>query len=177
MAMRVGSEGQVVAFEPDPGAVKKLKLHVALNRLSNVKVFEAAVSRVTGYGQLFLPAGGGSAVSHFRFHEWDDMIGVDSIEVATVAPDELVARGEIRLPNLIKIDVQGHGGSAVAGSLESIRRSLPIIAFSNHSDAEMNGVREQLEPLSYQPVHFDGSACSWGEFSEALLVASLTVPN
>ena len=120
----------MVAFEPDPGAAKRLRYHVKANRLSNVKVIEAAVSRTIGAAELFLPAGKGSAVSHFRFHDADKMTGVHSIEVAMVAPDILVAEGEIRLPDLIKIDVQGHGADAVAGAINSIRNKLPIIAFA-----------------------------------------------
>jgi FkbM family methyltransferase len=176
MSMQVGPNGQVVAFEPDPGAARRLRYHVEANRLSNVRVIEAAASRTIGAAELFLPAGKGSAVSHLRFHEADKMAGVDSIGVATVAPDGLVSDGEIRLPDLIKIDVQGHGADAVAGAMDSIRKKLPIIAFSNHSDVEMAGVRGLLEPLSYRPVRFDGSSCSWGNFTEALLVPGSRLP-
>jgi FkbM family methyltransferase len=174
MSLQVGPNGQVV--EPDPGAAGRLRFHVEANHLSNVKVIEAAVSRTIGAAELFLPADKGSAVSHFRFHEADKMSGVDSIEVATVAPDVLVSAGEIRLPDLIKIDVQGHGADAVAGAVDSIRKKLPIIAFSNHSNAEVIGVRELLEPLSYRPDRFEGTLCSWGNFTEALLVPGGRLP-
>jgi len=154
MAMQVGPTGQVAAFEPDPGAFRRLQYHVEINRLSNVRLFEAAASRTSGRGSLYLPGGK----------------GVDSISVRTIAPDDLVAEGKIRAPHIIKIDVQGHGAEAVAGAINTIRTTLPIIAFSNHSEAERSGIQRLLEPLSYTPVHFDGSSCAWLDITEALLI-------
>jgi FkbM family methyltransferase len=170
MARQVGLTGQVVAFEPDPAAFIRLKLHVDLNKLSNVKLFEAAVSGKDGIEQLFFPGGQGSAVSHFKFNDADNMSGVASAAVRTIAPDRLVAEGAIRLPDIIKIDVQGHGADAVAGALGAIKKALPIIAFSNHSESERDGVRNLLAPLSYRPRSFDDAACHWEDLTEALLI-------
>ena len=171
--MQVGQTGQVVAFEPDPGAFRRLKYHVDLNHLSNVRLFEAAASRTSGRGSLYLPGGKGSAVSHFRYYASDDMTGVDSISVPTVAPDDLVAEGKVRAPHIIKIDIQGHGAEAVAGAINAIRTTLPIIAISNHSEAERSGISKRLagRPLIlYARLHFDGSSCAWLDITEALLI-------
>jgi FkbM family methyltransferase len=170
MAMHVGPAGQVIAFEPDPGAFQRLQYHVKLNDLSNVQLFAAAASRKTGTGTLYLPCGKGSAVSHFLYHESDDVAGIDRIAVPTIAPDDLVAQGKIRAPHIIKIDVQGHGGAAVAGAINAIRTKLPIIAFSNHSEAESSEIQSLLEPLSYKPIGFDGASCKWDDIREALLI-------
>ena len=178
MARHVGAGGAVVSFEPDPVAFGRLKRHVELNKLTNVKIYQAAVSRENGNRQMFFPNGKGAAVSHFRFYETDDMRGVPSAEVQTISPDRLVALGAIRLPNIIKVDVQGHGAESIAGAFNAIQQSLPIIAFSNHSDAERDGTRALLEPLSYQPTRFDGSPCSWEDLTEVLLVpASFARPG
>jgi hypothetical protein len=102
------------------------------------------------------------------------MTGVNSILVPTIAPDDLVVEGKIRAPHIIKIDVQGHGAEAVAGAINAIRTTLPIIAFSNHSEAERSGIQSLLEPLSYSPLHFDGSSCGWRDITEALLIPGQT---
>src|SRR5262249_23448178 len=52
MAMQVGPAGQVVSFEPDPAAFCRLKYHVQINRLSNVVLFQAAVSNKAGSMKL-----------------------------------------------------------------------------------------------------------------------------
>jgi FkbM family methyltransferase len=158
MAKSVGPNGQVVAFEPDPAAFSRLRYHVSKNCLNNVRLFDAAASRTTGQGELFLS---GSSVSHFRYYAEDDMTGVRSITVRTIAIDDLVQSGSIRKPDLIKVDVQGHGAEALAGAAKSIEASLPIIAFSNHSDAERDGTAALLAPMGYSPRFLDGAICAW----------------
>ncbi len=44
----VGSGGKVVAFEPFPPNLRYLRRHLALNRITNVEVIEAAVSETMG---------------------------------------------------------------------------------------------------------------------------------
>jgi hypothetical protein len=63
MAMQVGPTGEVVAFEPDPGAFRRLQYHIELNHLSNVRLFAAGASRKSGRGRLYLP---GSRALLFR---------------------------------------------------------------------------------------------------------------
>jgi len=81
--------------------------------------------------------------------------------VTSVVADDLVASGEIRLPNLIKLDVQGHGAQALQGSIRCINKSLPVIVFSNHSRWELEGVRALLTPLGYADFNFAGESISW----------------
>jgi FkbM family methyltransferase len=171
--MRVGPEGQAVAFEPDPVAYRRLVKHVSMNKnLQNVVTFEAAASSETGQSTLYFPSGlgPGSACSHMQYLADNDMTETPSITIRTVAPDDLVESNTIRAPDFIKIDVQGHGAKALAGSINSIRKSWPVIAFSQHSEAELNGIRELLEPLGYTPVkNFSGRQAGWTE--SAVLIA------
>ncbi len=161
MALQFGLEGQVAAFEPDPGAFSRLALHVRKNRLANVVLFEAAVSNLAGSSRLITDHGEGSSFSHFRYEDEPAPEESLTLAVATVAPDELVAQGRIRLPDLIKVDVQGHGAQALAGSIASIRARLPIVIFSNHSPWELAGTRELLEPLGYSAMSLGGEPMPW----------------
>jgi FkbM family methyltransferase len=173
MAMTVGPSGQVVAFEPDPAAFYRLRYHVSKNCLKNVRLFDAAASRTTGRGDLFLPGGQGTAYSHFKYYADNDMTGIASLSVRTVALDDLVQSGSIRLPDLIKIDVQGHGAEALAGATNSIKASLPIIAFSTHSDAERDGTKDLLAPMGYSPRSLGGTVCAWTDISDP----KIFIPN
>jgi len=170
MAMTLGPKGQVVAFEPDPAAFSRLRHHVSKNNLNNVRLFNAAASRVNGRGALFLPGGQGSSDSHLKYYAYDDMTGTASLSVQMVAIDDLVQAGSIRLPDLIKIDVQGHGAEALAGAVNSIKANLPIIAFSNHSDAERDGTKDILAPMGYSPRSLDGTDCAWADIATAVLI-------
>lgn len=174
MAAQVGATGQVIAFEPDPAAFDKLRRHVAMNRLSNVKLYNSAVSASSGVGTLYLPHGhnAGSSNSHFQY-DGQNVTDIPHLTVETVSPDDLVKRNEIRLPSIIKIDVQGHGAHAVAGAIKSITEANPIIAFSNHSVEEIAGARRLLEPLGYTPETLSGSALPWDRIQrvdECLLI-------
>jgi len=170
VAMQCGPTGRVVAFEPDPVAFKRLLRHVKLNALGNVKIYQRAASDRTGRSVLFTPGGQGSSNSHLLYYADNDMTGTPRIEIETVAIDELVDSGEIRAPSLIKVDAQGHGGNALQGAGKTIAQSLPLIAFSNHSDAEIEATRRILDPLGYMPEALHGQSIPWSAVDEALLV-------
>ena len=160
MAMQMGERGQVAAFEPDPGAFRRLAYHVRINKLTNVRLFQAAVS-AGGTGKLITTHGLGSSMSHFQYE--DEPLSTDSqtIKVETLAPDELVRKGEIRLPDVIKVDVQGHGAKALTGSIESIKARRPVIIYSNHSQWELAGTRSLLEQLGYRVESLAGQRVAW----------------
>lgn len=161
MAMQVGPQGQVASFEPDPEAFKRLRHHVLVNGLGHVRLYQAAASDKSGTLPLINNHGLGSAFSHFRYE--DEAVSAETplVLVTTVVADDLVASGDIRLPNLIKLDVQGHAAQALQGSIRSINKSLPVIVFSNHSRWELEGVQALLAPLGYTVFNFVGESISW----------------
>ena len=178
MALQVGPEGQVVSFEPDPVAFERLSFHVRLNRLKNVVLFKAAVSNSNGRVGMIAVHGQGSTLSHLRYPGEAEPQANDEFFVESIAPDTLVESGQIRRPDLIKVDVQGHGASAIAGSIQSIRASRPVIAFSGHGPAELEGARSLLEPLNYAVESLDGVAMSWnGPNSESVLLMPRRDPS
>jgi len=161
MAMLVGDRGQVASFEPDQVAFKRLRYHVTLNRFSNVRLFEAAVSDHTGTERLIVSENLGSSCSHFRYEDEPQPKDEQTACVVTVVADDLVAAGMIRPPDVIKVDVQGHGGKALAGSLKSIQQKRPVIIFSNHSLWELADTRRLLQPLGYRLRTPEGAAVDW----------------
>ena len=171
MAMQVGSTGQVAAFEPDPVAFGRLRRHVEMNRLGHVRLFQAAASDRRDTLPLVNSHGLGSAYTHFQYE--DEVLTPETtlLNVATVAIDDLVACGELRHPDLIKLDVQGHGAKALQGAIKSIERSLPIVLFSNHSQWELHGVRDLLDPLGYRAFSFSGDLIGWdGLYTQSALL-------
>jgi len=165
MAKLVGPTGQVVAFEPDAIACERLRHHVRINALANVRVVTAAASDACGKGELIVTQGLGSSFSHFRYEDEPVPASAHVQAADLVIADEMVARGECRAPDLIKVDVQGHGAQALRGSIGSIRARKPIIIFSNHSPWEYRGVRDLLEPMGYVPRATNLESISWDEVS------------
>ena len=161
-ARLVGPTGQVASFEPDPIAFARCERHVRLNSLQNVRLFNAAVSEAAGRRPLILADRRlGSSANHLRYE--DEPVSPDekTIDIDTVILDELVARGAIRPPMLVKVDVEGHGAKALAGAATTLGLHTPTIVMSFHSHAEAEDTRTILEPLGYRCRGMDGAEVSW----------------
>lgn len=165
--MQVGPEGQVAAFEPDPVAFARLAHHVRWNGLTNVVLLQAAASSTSQQRRMISFAGLGSTMSHFKYPGEVEPSDDSTLLVESQVPDSLVAAGRIRMPDLIKVDVQGHGAEALLGSLASIRSKLPVIIFSSHSPTELDGTRALLEPLGYVVSELSGAPMSWDALESA----------
>lgn len=166
-ARRVGPHGQVVAFEPDPASFRRLRLHLRMNRLRNVVAFEAAASDRPLEQTLVVNQGSGATTSHLPYPGEQLDANSHTLKIKCVRPDDLVATGHIRPPQLIKLDVEGHGGEALAGARLAIETSRPVIVASTHSPQEVAAIRTVLEPLGYacQPAgHTAQEAPGWAGF-------------
>jgi FkbM family methyltransferase len=164
LAMEVGESGQVAAFEPDPISFRRLERHVRMNHFTNVKLFNLGVSDRSSQADLIVSNGKGSVFSHFRNEDEKVDSNTSRVKAHTIAPDLLVEKGELKPPDFIKVDVQGHGKRALKGSILSIGKKLPIILFSCHSKLESEGIKELLTPLGYEVFDTQGSRLGWDFF-------------
>jgi FkbM family methyltransferase len=149
LAMRVGPSGEVAAFEPNPESFLRLERHKRMNRLNWLKVFESAVSNDSGSALLLPGAVHDSTESHLRYEDEGPNNHGAEIPVRTVRLDELVKAGQLRPPNFVKIDVEGHGHKALDGMREMLARCKPIVLIALHSSFEVEGVLGILKPLGY----------------------------
>src|SRR6516162_3657426 len=125
-ARRVGAHGCVYAFEPQPAFFELLKRNVEQNSLTNVHLFNVAVSAVTG--RFGIPDADVSEAGNFGgtgllelCNSTCDLGSCRSIDVITV--DQL---GLTRC-DLIKIDVENLESNVLAGAAEVLRNSRPIV--------------------------------------------------
>lgn len=165
MAMKIGPTGQVASFEPDAFSFQKLSRHVHLNRLENVKLFNAAVSDRNGAGRMIF-TGTGASTQHFVYpDESGEPTHEGTFAVEVIRADDLVTTGEIRPPDFIKVDVEGHGASALGGSLRTISLHKPLIVLSSHSMEETKGTRQLLEPLGYSVFSLKNERLNWSDLT------------
>jgi FkbM family methyltransferase len=115
LARAVGTHGQVFAFEPEGQACERLRSHIALNGLVNVRVFQTALGDVNQHGELYV---GGSACPSLIPHEDDPQQLSVSEAVEIVRGDWLVNAEGLPIPRAVKIDVEGSEYSVLRG-LES----------------------------------------------------------
>jgi FkbM family methyltransferase len=155
MALRVGPAGQVAGFEPSPMAFAKCSRHVRMNRLGNVKLFNAAASDASRTGEFILAHGDWAATSHLPLEDQDERdergneAGARRIQVQELKLDDLVDSGQIRPAGFIKVDVEGHGAKALRGAVKAISLAGPVIVMSFHSRWELTETRDALQPLGY----------------------------
>jgi FkbM family methyltransferase len=149
LARRTGPTGQVVSFEPNPLSFRRLIRHRKMNGLDWLIPFEAAVSDAPGTAEFYTYGEMESTTTHLPYEGETRDATCLPVTVRLLRLDDLVARGEIRAPNFIKIDVEGHAHKALAGARNSIAATRPVVIAAFHSELEAKGVHKVLDPLGY----------------------------
>lgn len=115
-AARVGSTGRVAAFEPDPANAALLARSVAANGFTNITLFACAAASARAAVNLLLDDSNGRLVSA-------DTPGARRVQA--VALDQLL--GPDYPVDLIKMDIEGAEGLALAGMQGIIAANRPTI--------------------------------------------------
>ena len=126
LAKRVGPEGKVIAFEPDPENFKTLSTHCHLNRVTDrVELIPAAVSDRDGEVAFAVGKGSESAVA--LCSQGDGVIHVPCVKLDTVFHDRAVS--------ILKVDVEGYEEAVLRGATELLSdpvRRLRLISLELH---------------------------------------------
>lgn len=127
-AFRAGSEGEVLAIEPDEWLAGLLRRSAAaaLPASAPVVVLGAAVSDRAGTSEFFI-ARRGRAANHLAGVAGSSQTGGarERRQVATVTLDTLLAT--YRPPSLVKIDVEGAELDCLRGANRLLSRVRPVI--------------------------------------------------
>ena len=115
-ATRVGPTGHVTAFEPDSGNIKLLARSVAANGLLNVTLFPCAVAAETSALRLIMDDSNGHLAS-------PETTGGQRVQAVTL--DRLL--GTSFRVDVIKMDIEGAEGLALAGMTRLIAAQRPLI--------------------------------------------------
>ena len=142
----VGPYGRVFVFEPLPRNLKYLNQHLALNKITNVSVIEAAVSDQNG--MLCFLEGPSNARGR--------LAGEGNLLVRAVSLDEMVKRGELPDPQYIKLDVEGAEMQVLEGAARLLERCHPTLFIDTHGEEVHNQCCHFLEGLGYRLEAIDG---------------------
>lgn len=134
--------GEVFAFEPVPVNFDVLKKNVGLNNLSNIKLFNLALSLEEGEHEIYLLDQDTVTSTPTLNKEWAARSGLNKcIKVPTRNAMSLLSRGELRKPDIIKIDAETYE--------PIILRSLkPILMDNNAPDIICELMPPNVEPLT-----------------------------
>ena len=118
LALQIGGSGRIFAFEPEPDNADLLEQNVALNRLSNVKVFRCALSDTPGTLTLV------KSITNMGDHRLSSQPANPALQVDVPVEtlDRLVAIGAVDLTSvrIIKIDTQGAEVLVLRGARDAL---------------------------------------------------------
>lgn len=139
-AKLVGTTGKVYAFEPAPDNAAKIRHNARLNNFSQITVIEKAVSGSMGEGQFLLTEniGGHTLASADRPPDVRGSMTVDLVSI-----DELIARGELTPPTLVKIDVEGAELDVLQGMKQTLAQYQPLVVYEIDAKQEEAFKRKQ----------------------------------
>ncbi|MCC6414949.1 MAG: FkbM family methyltransferase [Opitutaceae bacterium] len=160
-ARAVGPAGHVHAFEPNPHNFHKLALHARRNAQLPITPHPVAVGEKNGTMTMYAYGDAFDTASHMPFAGETVHAAPRSWEVNVIALDDAVRRGELAPPTLIKLDVEGYGGHAVAGAINTIRTALPDIIAGLHSHEENSSLDQQLLPIGYRKLTIEGQQAEY----------------
>lgn len=153
MSKSVGTEGRVVAFEPQPALAKDLSLNLAL--FSNVRVEGCAISGVEGRAFLQIPKrrNTGSASLEPGLHS-----SAVECDVSITTLDAYFRRYPQEAPALIKVDVEGHELEVFKGAENLLRTHKPVLVFEceqrHRGGQSVEPVFQYLQGLGYSEGQF-----------------------
>ncbi|MEG4244841.1 FkbM family methyltransferase [Microcoleus sp. MON2_D6] len=129
-ALRVGSQGHVLAVEPFSGCVSYLQETCRINHLNWVKVCAGAASDRSGTVRLSLsPA---SELNKIATGEAGAEMQPDCFEEVTCFTlDSLIEQENLSRVDFLKIDVEGHELSVLTGSDRILSEFAPVIMYEN----------------------------------------------
>jgi FkbM family methyltransferase len=122
----VRNSGTVYAFEPMPCNLSELEIIKAKNAIANLHIVAKAVSNKAGQADF-------SVANHAKQGSLVEGGGkVETITVDITTLDLMVQNG-VKLPDFIKIDIEGAEGVALEGAIESVRQSCPTMYIELHN--------------------------------------------
>jgi FkbM family methyltransferase len=129
-ARRVGPEGRVICFEPNPWNIELLSLTMAANKFDQVMIRPVAASDEAGEVPLHARRGQSNATVEVGPVRWasDVQVTVPSVRL----DDELADLDELAL---LKIDIEGAEPLAFTGMAQTLKRLKPHIMMEVFPDA------------------------------------------
>jgi len=137
---------QVIAFEPDPAYRKRLMRNIKINKLGKkIRVLNRAVSEKPGEVTLYTDGVEGNSPSLRQVGSRGNVI------VKTDAIDNLISKGVIPVPDIIKLDIEGAEILALRGmkNLLTSQKSPRFIFVEFHPEflPSFNSSVEECEKL------------------------------
>ena len=156
-AALAGTEGRVIAFEPNPANLARFEMHLAHNRAlgERITIKPIAVSEVSGHAEFRFSdhiesgmSSGGHLSTACAPNDAATYAMFRSTRVDTFSVDDLVSSG-LPGPDVMKIDVEGAEAGVLRGGRKVISTRRPVLLIEVHHILQMVEVNNILSELGY----------------------------
>jgi FkbM family methyltransferase len=151
-ASRVGEEGRVVTFEPNPDSYRHVLDNVRINGFSNVEVRNVGLADAPGELEFVYPSdrGRGTAFADGREYFREES-GAQISMLPVTSIDAEVEAGRCPPPDFVKIDVEGLEEDVLRGMADTVERCRPALFIEIHGwsmQAKEENARRVVELLA-----------------------------
>ncbi len=124
---KIGPVGRVIAFEPSPRELAKLKLHLSINHCQNVEVVEVALGAEKGKVNMFVCLEH-SGLNSLRLPNADTK--ATEVEIEQIRLDDYLKEKQIQKVDFVKMDVEGGELAVLKGAKDILLGQLrPLIIY------------------------------------------------
>ena len=125
IAKAIGSEGEVLAVEPDPVSVNFLSKNISINGYQNVKIKQIAVGDHNGSATLY----------RFKHANWNSLIAssdsAEAVEVPCLTLDSLIqSRKKV---DLVRMDIEGYECDVIENASWVLQELKPKLCIEIHT--------------------------------------------
>jgi FkbM family methyltransferase len=167
-ARRVGSGGRVIAFEPNPETLVRLRRNLALSDVANIVSVQAvACFEKPSRLMLFLRPGANTGESSLSGENASQEGAARAVEVDPVPLDEILETVRVSRVDVIKMDIEGAEVTALRGATRTLARYRPALVLEVddhhlHNMGTSEGeLRAFLDAAGYMPGFRLGRNVTW----------------
>lgn len=147
----VGPHGQVVALDPQVECVEAARTNAERNGYAHMTVVHAAAGAICGEAEIIVVADSlWTRAASVGEHELE--VRRDRAPLITI--DELVTSGQAKLPDVVKIDVEGAELDVIAGMERLLRDVRPVVICEMHG--KNAAFTEAMTRAGYRVTNLDG---------------------
>ncbi len=159
MAERVGYIGKVYSIEPNSNLHPYLKELLYLNAINNVEIVHCACSDEEGTVRFEIDES-----DHSKSRIGDK----GEYQIKAMPLDTILAEND-NIISFIKVDVEGHEPSVLAGAIKTLKSHRPTLVFETgaHSESDISKIHNILHGAQYDVI---GVINDWGIEEKTLTV-------
>jgi FkbM family methyltransferase len=166
--------GKVIAFEPAPSNIKLLKQNIQLGNCENsTQILPIALADFDGEDEFQVDnissaTGSLNIITCGEPSQARKQYGFSALtERVTVAQcDTLMARGDIPIPSVIKVDVEGAEERFLRGSLITLKKFAPNLVIELHGAEAAKAVVRLLQDVGYHIFGYLTSRCGTSKYKD-----------